>query len=144
MSSRVTNRSSLGIGRVLLVEDEPLIAFELEEALLEGGTQSVVRCSSIAEALPHLDGEPLDAVILDVHLKDRDDGWALAELVKLLGPRTPEIVFATGSPQDIPPEIAEMGKVFAKPYDPEALVASLRKNNATIGTRLLNKLRNTR
>jgi hypothetical protein len=64
-------------------------------------------------------------VVLDVHLSDRDDGWAVAELISLLGPRRPRIAFSTGSPEAIPAGIAELGPVFAKPYDPEHLVEVL-------------------
>lgn len=130
------------IGRVLLVEDEPLIALELEAALRDGGASEVLRCASIAETMKELEGNPPDVVILDVHLADRDDGWALAELVDQLGARRPQIVFSTGAPQDIPPEIAAMGLVFAKPYNPEALIAAL-KDGATRrpGKRLLGRLR---
>jgi len=63
--------------------------------------------------------------VLDVHLADRDDGWALAELVEQLGPPHPRIIFSTGSPDEIPPDIAEMGPVFEKPYDPAELVEAL-------------------
>jgi CheY-like chemotaxis protein len=130
------------IGRVLLVEDEPLIALELEEALREGGASEVLRCASIAETMKELEGNPPDVVILDVHLADRDDGWALAELVDQLGARRPQIVFSTGAPQDIPPEIAEMGLVFAKPYHPEALIAALKDGvSRRPGKRLLGRLR---
>lgn len=128
MSRRKRKTDSLG--RVLLVEDEPLIALELEEALLAGGASEVVRCASIAETMRELEGNPPHVVILDVHLADRDDGWALAELVGQLGARRPRIVFSTGAPQDIPPEIAEMGPVFAKPYRPADLVAALRESDS--------------
>jgi len=37
--------------------------------------------------------------------------------------RRPRIVFSTGAPQDIPKEIAEIGPIFEKPYDPAELVA---------------------
>jgi len=65
------------------------------------------------------------AMILDVHLADRDDGWALAELAGLLGPRRPQIVFSTGSPGDIPEAVAALGPVFVKPYDAAELVKAL-------------------
>ena len=129
------------LGRVLLVEDEPLIALELEDALREGGASEVLRCASIAETMRELEGNPPDVVILDVHLADRDDGWALAELVGQLGARTPQIVFSTGAPQDIPPEIAEMGLVFAKPYNPDDLVAALKAAARPSRGRLLGRLR---
>ena len=110
------------LGRVLVVEDDPVLAVSIEAALLDGGADKVVICPSIAATMAELDASRPDAIILDVHLTDRDDGWALAELVDLLGPKRPRIIFSTGAPQDIPPEIAEMGPVFEKPYDPAELV----------------------
>jgi CheY-like chemotaxis protein len=114
------------LGRVLLVEDDAVLAMLLEDALLRGGVGEVVICSTMQATISALDqgGRP-DAIILDVHLADRDDGWALAELVTLLGPKPPRIVFSTGSPGDIPAEVAAMGPVFEKPYDPEDLVKAL-------------------
>ncbi len=75
--------------------------------------------------MAELEKGPANAIVVDVHLADRDDGWAIAELVDMLGTRRPRIVFSTGAPQDIPQEIAEMGPVFEKPYDPAELVAAL-------------------
>lgn len=114
------------LGRVLLAEDDAVLALALEDALLRGGASAVVICSSMAATVRALDEcQPFDAVVLDVHLADRDDGWAVAELVALLGPKRPRIAFSTGSPQDIPAGIADMGPVFEKPYDPEHLVEVL-------------------
>ena len=113
------------LGRVLVVEDDPLQGMALDEALREAGAREVVLCPSMACTMDALEAGPADAIVLDVHLADRDDGWALAELVDMLGPKRPRIAFSTGSPQDIPPEIAEMGAVFEKPYDPRQLAAAL-------------------
>ncbi|MEL1249315.1 response regulator [Aurantiacibacter gilvus] len=114
------------LGRVLLVEDDPVLAMALEDALVQGGAQEVVICQTMKSTMAELDkGARLSAIVIDVHLADRDDGWALAELVDLLGPKRPRIVFSTGSPGDIPPDIAEMGPVFEKPYDPVQLVEVL-------------------
>jgi len=113
------------LGRVLVVEDDAILAVALEAALLDGGALQVVICSSLAATMAELEEARPDAIVLDVHLTDRDDGWALAELVDLLGTKRPRIIFSTGAPQDIPPEIAEMGEVFEKPYDPAELVEAL-------------------
>ena len=119
-------RRRSALGRVLLAEDDAVLALALEDALLRGGASAVVICSSMAATVRALDdGQPFDAVVLDVHLADRDDGWAVAELIALLGPKRPRIAFSTGSPQDIPELVAEMGPVFEKPYDPEQLVEVL-------------------
>jgi CheY-like chemotaxis protein len=113
--------------RVLVVEDDPVLSLALDDALREAGAKDVVICPSLASTIEALEAGDADAVVIDVHLADRDDGWALAELVDQLGPRRPRIVFSTGTPEDIPPEIAEMGLVFEKPYDPAELAGELAK-----------------
>ncbi|KLI65128.1 response regulator [Aurantiacibacter marinus] len=114
------------MNRVLLVEDDPILAMALEDAFLNAGTADVVICQSMKATVQELEkGSRPDAIVLDVHLADRDDGWAIAELVDMLGPRRPRIAFSTGSPDEIPATIAEMGPVFEKPYDPDLLVAEL-------------------
>jgi CheY-like chemotaxis protein len=122
-SKRQGSRSRLG--RVLVVEDDPVVALAMEAALLDVGAAEVIVCPSIACTMDALEQGTVAAIVLDVHLADRSDGWALAELAELLGPRPPYIVFATGAPEDIPPEIAEMGPVFEKPYDPVQLAETL-------------------
>ncbi len=114
------------LGRVLLVEDDTILAMALEDAFRRAGTDDVVICHSMKSTVQELEkGKRPDAIVLDVHLADRDDGWAIAELVDMLGPRRPHIAFSTGSPEAIPAAIAEMGPVFEKPYDPDVLVAEL-------------------
>ena len=142
--SRKSKRDGKGkprnaLGRVLVVEDDPIQGLALETALLDAGAAAVVLCPSIARTMAALEEGPADAIVLDVHLTDRDDGWALAELVDMLGPRRPRIVFSTGSPEDIPPDIAEMGPVFEKPYDP-AQLAQVLASGASRG--LFARLRN--
>ncbi|HSQ94877.1 MAG TPA: response regulator [Croceibacterium sp.] len=110
---------------VLVVEDDPVLALALEDALIAGGAGEVIICPSMESTMAELEKGPVNAIVVDVHLADRDDGWAIAELVDMLGARRPRIVFSTGAPQDIPQEIAEMGAVFEKPYDPAELVAAL-------------------
>lgn len=125
MVAKSREQGKPALGRVLIVEDDPVLALSLEDALREGGASDVVICPSIAATIAELERERPDALVIDVHLADRDDGWALVELVDMLGTRRPRIVFSTGTPQDIPPKIAEAGAVFEKPYDPAALVAAL-------------------
>lgn len=117
--------------RVLLVEDDAVLAMALEDALRDGGSSEITVCSSMSATMAALEKNNFDALVIDVHLADRNDGWALAELVSLLGTKRPRIAFSTGSPDDIPLEVAEMGPVFEKPYDPALLVAELSEGTRT-------------
>ena len=127
------------LGRALIVEDDPLLAMALEDALREGGAERVVVCDSVTAAMAELDNLKPDILVLDVQLADRGDGWAMAELVHELSPRPPAIIFSTGAPERIPTKVAEMGVVLAKPYDPQALIAALAEHRRKPG--LLDRLR---
>ncbi len=107
---------------MLLVEDEAVLGMLIEDALRAAGVAEVDTCSTTDSALAALRRKQPDAIVLDVHLADRDDGWAIAELVKTLGPDSPRIIFSTGQPEDIPANIAGMGSVLEKPYEPAVLV----------------------
>lgn len=121
------------IGSVLVVEDDAVLALNIEETLLGAGATRVIQCNSSEDALAALRSHKPDAMILDVHLADRDDGWALAELVSSVGPNPPRIVFSTGAPQDIPADIAVLGIVLEKPYAPEDLLAALQTRPGAVG-----------
>ena len=96
MSRKKSSTDGKGkIGRVLVVEDDPVQGMAIEQALRDAGASEVVLCPSIACTMEALEQGPADAIVLDVHLADRDDGWALAELVDMLGTRRPRIVFST-------------------------------------------------
>ena len=110
------------IGPVLVVEDDAVLALAVEDALLAAGAREVAIAATTAQALETLRDSHFETVVLDVHLADRDDGWAIAELIRALGKGGPKVIFATGSPGEIPAHIANLGPVLAKPYDFEQLV----------------------
>jgi CheY-like chemotaxis protein len=111
------------LGHALVVEDDGLIALDIAEALFEAGADPVITCASIAEAMQHLSRQVPSVLVLDVHLADRDDGWALAELATQLGGARPLVVFTTAAPGSIPPSAAMLGHVLAKPFHTDELIA---------------------
>ena len=117
--------------RVLVVEDDAILALALEAALVDAGAGEVAIATRMSDAMAKLDKLCPDALVLDVHLADRDDGWALAELASLLGSRKPRIAFSTGSPEEIPAYVKEMGCVFEKPFDPVQLAEVLLNQKKT-------------
>lgn len=120
-----TAQSLPPLGHILIVEDDAVLALAMETALIDAGARRVELCHTTEAALAALRSARPDAVVLDVHLADRDDGWAIAELVDGLGPERPRIVFSTGDPDRIPPEIAELGLVLTKPYEPADLLRAV-------------------
>ena len=127
-------------GRVLVVEDDALLALAIEDELRSIGVAEIEICASTEDALRALRAKRPDVMILDIHLTDRNDGWALAELVEHIGPKPPRIIFSTGAPDDIPAEIAQLGAILEKPYDPAQLIELLQEP-AQAG--LISRLRST-
>lgn len=122
--ARDTTHAEEAPERVLVVEDDAVLALAIEAELRAVGVSEIEICRSTEDALRELRAKRPDVMILDVHLADRNDGWALAELVDHIGPRPPRIIFSTGAPGDIPEDIAQLGAILEKPYDP-ALLAKL-------------------
>ncbi|QKG70429.1 response regulator [Erythrobacter mangrovi] len=112
---------------ILVVEDDAVLGLAIEQALEDAGVARVEICSSTEQALAALRRSTPNVIVLDVHLADRDDGWAIAELVTTLGPDSPRIIFSTGKPDDIPANVAAMGCIMEKPYDTATLVKVLRQ-----------------
>lgn len=111
---------------VLVIEDDPVLVMAIEDSLRDAGVARVDFSPTTDGALEAMKRAQPDAIVLDVHLADRADGWAIAELVQDLGPNRPRIIFSTGAPEDIPEHIAALGDVLEKPYQTDALVKLLR------------------
>lgn len=75
----------MSIERILIVEDEPLIAMMLEDFLDALGKQPVETCDSVQSALAVIDQQPIDAVILDVNLSGGEKCWAVADALAAKG-----------------------------------------------------------
>lgn len=98
--------------KVLLVEDEPIIGFALEDMMAEEGASAVLACS-LAEGMQLARKHSFDAAILDVNLHGQES-YPLAR--ELLRARVP-VIFATGyGTQTRPDDLADVPTV-TKPYD---------------------------
>ena len=109
--------------RVLLVEDEPLIALDGEAILLSLGVAQVVCARGVADALAALRSETFDAAILDLRL-DRDSSLPLAH--RLTGLGIP-FGFLTGYHADAIPDEFKDRPVVPKPFDADLLLQLMRK-----------------
>lgn len=107
--------------RVLIVEDEPFIAIDMQLAVQHAGGEAVGPATTIKEALELIRTNEIEAAILDVNLPDGHIGPVLQALEP-----TVAIVVHTGV--GLPPEVAvrfPSVPVYAKPTAPDVLVQRL-------------------
>jgi CheY-like chemotaxis protein len=108
--------------RVLLVEDEALLAMLVQEWLEEAGATVVGPARSTAQALRGVEADWLDTALLDVQLADGRSAPAAARL------RERGIPFVVATGYDRPPERAYAGMpLLSKPYRRADLIDALRQ-----------------
>ncbi len=103
--------------QILLVEDEFLVALEVEAALERMGCSIVGPFARLAKALQAAQSEQLDGAVLDINLNG-EMVYPLAEL--LAGQRVP-FVFITGYAAADLPERFRPFRRLPKPLDADAL-----------------------
>ncbi|HEV7277016.1 MAG TPA: response regulator [Devosiaceae bacterium] len=106
---------------VLILEDEPLVAFALEDMLLELGSQDVRLATTIAEAFRFLDAHTPDIAVLDVNIRGERSYGVACELIR----RGVPFVFATGYGDAEHPEALKTVPTLTKPYSPDDLRSAL-------------------
>lgn len=115
--------------RVLLVEDEPLIALALESTLSELGFDVVATATRISSALEAAGRETIDCAILDVNLgSQRVDAVADA-----LAERGCPFFFMTGYGTSDLPSRHTARAVLQKPFRLEQLLEALRTEFGSAG-----------
>jgi CheY-like chemotaxis protein len=113
---------SLNGRRILIVEDESLIALLIQDALEEAGADVVGPCYTVPECLKVARSESLDAAVLDVDLAGQD----IFPAADVLRQRGIPIVFHTahGDREELQTRFGEV-EVCRKPVPMENLVAVL-------------------
>ena len=112
--------------RVLIVEDEPLIAMMVEDYVDMLGHSVVGPADSAAEGVRLVEAGDLDVAICDVNLRD-GPSWPVADALKARG--IPFLV-ATGGHVEPPPPAHADAPQLAKPFTLDGLEAALEKLRA--------------
>ena len=108
------------VKRILIVEDEPLTAFDNENMLGDAGYEIVATVDDLEEALKVLEREEVHLILSDVRLRDDQTGIRLAQTAKKKGIPT---LFATGHPYPGASKIA-VGCLL-KPYSERQLCKAI-------------------
>ena len=111
---------------ILVVEDDQLIQAMVEDALSDGGFESVITTSA-EEAIALLQSHEsrYRAVVTDINLRGKLDGWEVARAARETDPAMP-IVYMTGTHSE---EWASKGVpnsvLLAKPFASAQLITAL-------------------
>jgi DNA-binding response OmpR family regulator len=107
---------------VLVVEDEALLALELEDILTENGHEVIGPAMSRHQAARLAEERRPDLALVDVHLLDGPTGVEIAQ--HLTGKGIP-VVFMTANVRRIPDDFAGALGVVEKPYTMHGLQNAL-------------------
>ena len=108
------------VKRILIVEDEPLTAFDNETMLVEAGYTIVATHDRVADAVATMEREKVDLILSDIRLSGERNGIDLARIAK---EKNVPVLFSTGMAPDEASELA-VGCLI-KPYNERTLKAAL-------------------
>src|SRR5437879_7788425 len=114
-------------GDVLVVEDDPIIALDFEDTILDFGVKTVRIAANVAKALDMIADRPPEFALLDVNLI-REKSFAVAERLEAL--KIP-FAFVTGYGADAAlPAAFPCKPRLPKPYSTDALQALLKSRGS--------------
>ncbi len=109
--------------RILVVEDEAMIAFNLAQELEKAGFVVVGPAPSVAKALALIERQGCDFAVVDIHLRQETAEPIGRELLA----RGVPFVITTGYTNEQLPPIFHDVPMFAKPIQMTRLLAELRR-----------------
>lgn len=109
---------------VLIVEDEALLAMDLEAMVEDAGHSVVAEASSLPDVAGLCDDLQPAIAFVDVQLAKGTSGLDVA---RFIGRRWPDtiIVFVTANPLNIPRDFAGAHGVIAKPFSRSGLISAM-------------------
>jgi CheY-like chemotaxis protein len=107
--------------RVLIVEDEPIVAHEIAEILKQGGFCAIGPACSVAQALELLKANGCDAAVLDINLGKETSEAVAWELMQL---QTPFVTVSGYSKTQKPAAFADV-PALTKPLRPDTLIREI-------------------
>lgn len=108
--------------RVLIVEDDMVIAGHLGPVVSRAGHELVGLAADRGSAIALLQSVPVDFAFVDIHLFD---GWTGVDVVRAAVAEGATAAFTTANPGLIPEDFAGACGAIDKPYSEEQIVAAL-------------------
>ena len=118
---RLDDEQSLAGKRVIIMEDEPLVAMDLESCLAAAGCEVVGTAGTVREAKTLCAEAECDAALIDVNLA----GQPVDELASALTKRNIPFAFVTGYGREALPQGFRDALMVGKPFDEATLIATV-------------------
>jgi len=112
LGTRVTTPCDL---RIMIVEDQAILAMEVEMVLTDAGCEVVGCAMDRASAFEIADRERPDLALIDVNLTDGMTGPQIAQ--RLVQEQGTAVVFLTANPEQIPEGFSGALGAVTKPFD---------------------------
>ena len=112
---------------ILVVDDDPLLQQIVEEALRDGGFETVVAASGekAVELLDTADGK-FRALVTDINLgRDRMSGWDVARRARELNAKFPVVYMSGESAEDWSARGVPDSIMLSKPFAPAQMVSAV-------------------
>lgn len=111
---------------ILVVEDEPLIQSFVEEALGDGGFEPDVT-SLGEEAVTLLKGHKgkYRALVTDINLQGKMDGWEVAQYAREIDPAFPVVYMSGAAAADWASKGVPNSIMLSKPFAPAQLLTAV-------------------
>ena len=111
---------------ILVVEDDQLIQSLIEDALSEGGFETAIVASG-EEAMTLLNGHDgkYRALVTDINLKDKMDGWEVAQHAREFVPDFPVVYMSGAAAADWTSKGVPNSIMLSKPFAPAQLITAL-------------------
>ena len=107
---------------ILIVEDEMLVALEMEAILEDHGCRVLGIAADLEEALVYT-GEPIDLAMVDLNLRDGQTGPEIGQ--RLATQNNTSVLFVTANPRLLGDGISGTLGVLTKPTDEASLIAAV-------------------
>jgi DNA-binding response OmpR family regulator len=109
--------------KVLIVEDEPLVALQIEDVLREAGFEITGCVGSLDKAIAILKDDDCDIAVLDANLR----GDSVAPVAVALQQRGKPFLFVSGYERVHLPEAFLDAPLLSKPFEPGELITTVRQ-----------------
>jgi DNA-binding response OmpR family regulator len=120
---------------ILVIEDEYLLQADIERALTDGGFATELFFSGEEALSRFVDcSKDYQALVTDVRLRGRVNGWEVARRIREKEPAFP-VIYMTADAEDWASQGVPNSILVPKPFAPAQLVAAL-SNLLNIGTPL--------